>query len=89
MRAQIAGPHEFDVRHFDGDVGGHRAFRYQHNLLGPVGLDPINHFGRRTGKVGGLDDIRRALRMRNNFDTGFVCAQGIEVSASESLVDFA
>src|SRR5581483_3253414 len=89
VRAEIARPHELDVRALGGDVVAHRAFGDHHHGRRTLALHVGCHAGGRTHEIRLGQDVRRALRMREHGDAGMSGAIRTDFRAGEALVHLA
>src|ERR1700733_801440 len=89
VRTEIAGTDEFKARVLDGDVVAHGAFGQKHDARGSFDCDVGRHGGRRAGKIGLRDDVRRAFWMCQHDDTGIVLAQLSHFLRAEAFMHLA
>src|SRR5262245_50470942 len=89
MRAEIAWPHEGDVRRLDGDVVAHRALGHEQHFRRLVVLDPLDHARGRAGEIGFRQHVGRTFGVGDDLHAGIGLAIGAELLAGEEFMHLA
>ncbi len=89
VRAEIAGPDEFEIGVLDRDVVAHRAFRQQHHARRPLFGDIGGYRRRGAGEISLGQHLRRTFRMREHDDARMIFAQLPHFLGAEALMHLA
>src|SRR5262245_6526079 len=89
VRAEIARPHEFDLRQLGLHVVGHRALRHHDHAARRVLAHPVDHAGGGAGVIRLVDHVGRAFRVGDDLQRGIIRAIAAKLLGGEALVHFA
>ena len=89
VRAQVAGPHELDLRVESRHVVAHRALGHEGHTGRALLADEVGHPGGRSGKVGCRHHLRRRLRVGQHHHVRIALAHLTDVLGGEALVHLA